>query len=264
MSASNTRTATSGSTHAVTHAARHRALGSESRQALLGVLERASHPLDATEAGRAVGLHRNTARTHLATLIKTGLVREVLERRTTPGRPRVLYELVPSRTELSLSRASDVSYRELARALANQLATEDQAQEKARAIGRRWASAIASAGETRRHLSAREAIDAVTHVLDEQGFEPKALHGSTPSILLERCPLADVADEARSVICSVHLGMLSATFEDLDSPLVVAGLDPFVSSDPPHCLLRLKKRPVRSRPDDSSTQSHDPRMRKRP
>ena len=71
--------------------ATHKALAADSRLALLDVLEHAEGPLDAVEAGRRVGLHRNTARVHLDQLAEVGLVERQAEHRSTPGRPRVLY-----------------------------------------------------------------------------------------------------------------------------------------------------------------------------
>lgn len=226
----------------------HRALASESRQALLKALARRRGPLDATEAGRAVQLHRNTARVHLRKLASAGMVRAVVERRTTPGRPRVLYQLVSPAAENHLEPSRNVNYRELARVLADQLATDVRAHEKAKAAGRSWAAAMAVEGMPRRRLSSNEAIEAISRVLNVQGFDPEPrTAGDEATIYLRRCPFADVAQELRSVICGVHLGMISAGFDELDSPVTVAGLDSFVSTDPLLCVVRLEDRPRRRR-----------------
>ncbi|MGA7835028.1 MAG: helix-turn-helix domain-containing protein [Acidimicrobiales bacterium] len=239
MSASNTRKPTAGRAHV----AAHRALASESRQALLHALAQSKRPLDASEAGRAVHLHRNTARVHLRKLASVGLVRAVFEYRTTPGRPRVLYQLVPSNDDRDIELSRDVNYRELARVLADQLATDAQAQQKAEAAGRSWAAAMAADEMPHRRLSSREAIDTIAKVLHAQGFDPEPrAEGDASGIYLRRCPFADVAQELRSVICAVHLGMISAAFDELDSPVSVAGLDSFVSTDPLLCVVHLEDR----------------------
>ena len=93
----------------------HRALASESRQALLAVLRRNKTPLDAAEAAEAVGLQRSTARVHLDVLISAGLVTRRLEQRTTPGRPRVLYEAGRLPASSSDPRPADAGYQDLAR-----------------------------------------------------------------------------------------------------------------------------------------------------
>ena len=87
-------------------------------------------------------------------------------------------------------------------------------------------------------LSAAEAAAQVTAVLSHLGFGPEQDLGND-RILLHRCPFADIARESRAVVCGIHLGMLTATAERLNSPLRIAGLDPFVSDDPPICVVRL-------------------------
>jgi predicted ArsR family transcriptional regulator len=226
--------------------ATHRALASESRQALLGVLRRRQRPIDATEAGEAVDLHRNTARVHLRQLESNGLVKRVLEHRTTPGRPRVLYQIVPSSSPDDHRESGNAEYRDLARLLADQLAEDTAVRYKALRAGRRWATALEVEPLPRRVLSRREAIEIAAHLLDGLGFDPEPSPASDPDcIRLHRCPFADVARENRSVVCAVHLGMLKATFERLDTSVSVAGLDPFVADDPLLCVVRLAKKPAK-------------------
>ena len=220
--------------------ATHRALGSHSRQALLAVLRRARRPLDAAEAGKAVNLHRNTARTHLHQLESNGLVSRSFEQRATPGRPRVLFQIVPASTRAESSPSADVEYRDLARLLAGELAEDSRARDKSLQAGRRWASALESVPTPRRALSAHATIEAAARILNDLGFEPEPSSLSGPDcIRLRRCPFAEVARENRSVICAVHLGMLEATFERLSPSVSVAGLDPFVTDDPLLCIVRL-------------------------
>jgi predicted ArsR family transcriptional regulator len=229
-----------------TKVATHRALASESRQALLAALRRRKGPIDATEAGDAVGLHRNTARTHLRQLESNGLVKRVTEHRTIQGRPRVLYQIAPS-SSTDVHRESDnAEYRDLARLLADQLAEDTGATDKALRAGRRWAAALEVELLPQRALSRREAIERAAHLLDGLGFDPEPSPASDPDcIRLHRCPFADVARENRSVVCAVHLGMLKATFDRLDSSVSVAGLDPFVADDPLLCVVRLEKTPAK-------------------
>lgn len=225
--------------------ATHRALASESRQALLGVLRRRQTPIDATEAGEAVDLHRNTARAHLRQLESSGLVTRVLEHRTTPGRPRVLYQIVPSSSPDGRA-SSGAAYRDLAGLLANELAEGTGVRERALRAGRRWADALDAEPLPTRALSRREAIDAAAHLLEGLGFDPEPTPVSDPDcIWLHRCPFADVARENRSVVCAVHLGMLTSTFDRLGTSVSVAGLDSFVVEDPLLCVVRLAKRPAR-------------------
>lgn len=219
----------------------HRALASESRQALLAVLRRNKRPLDAAEAAEAVGLQRSTARVHLDVLISAGLVTRHLEERTTPGRPRVLYEATRPPAGGSVPRAADAGYRDLARVLADQLAGIDDARSEAVRAGRRWAADLDTRPLPPGALSPAEAVRIATEILASLGFEPEPVPTAEPDrILLHRCPFAEVARKNRSVVCGIHLGMLKATFERLDTSLVVEGLDSFVTDDPLLCVVRLR------------------------
>jgi predicted ArsR family transcriptional regulator len=220
------------------------ALAAPSRRALLTAVVRARRPVDAAEAADAVGLHRNTARVQLEMLVSAGLLRRRAEKRGARGRPRVLYEPTKSGSEhvpAERPPATSATYRELARMLALQLAELPDIREAAIRTGRRWASAIDARPMPVASLSAGEAMDVITEMLDQLGFDPEA-DGAGQRIVLHHCPFADVARENRAVICGIHLGMLTGTAERLDAPLAVASLDPFAADDPPMCIVRLASR----------------------
>jgi len=220
-------------------AAAYRALAGRSRRALLAALRQAGRPLDASEAAAAVGLHRNTARVHLDLLWKAGLVRRQPEDRSSKGRPRMLYEpAAPPASMAAADGAKEPGYRELAGLLAQQLAQVADLPGEAILAGRRWAAALDERPLPAGPLSAAEAAAEVTAVLSRLGFGPEQDLGHG-RILLHRCPFADVARESRAVVCGIHLGLLTATAERLNSPLRIAGLDPFVTDNPPVCVVRL-------------------------
>jgi predicted ArsR family transcriptional regulator len=243
---------TSSAASPVRDAEAYRALAGRSRQALLAALRRAGRPLDASEAAAAVGLHRNTARVHLDLLWKAGLVRRRPEDRSIQGRPRMLYESTAPPADLveaAGTAANEPGYRELAGLLAQQLTQVADLPGEAILAGRRWAAALDERPLPAGPLSAAAAAAEVTGVLSRLGFDPEQ-DLSSGQILLHRCPFADVARENRAVVCGIHLGMLTATAERLNSPLRIAGLDPFVTDDPPMCVVRLAtSRSRRRRPD---------------
>jgi len=238
----------------------HRALASESRQALRAGRRRNKTPLDAAEAAEAVGLQRSTARVHLDVLISAGLVTRRLEQRTTPGRPRVLYEAGRLPASSSDPRPADAGYQDLARVLADQLAGVDDARNEAIRAGRRWAADLDAKPLPQRSLSPAEAVRVATEILANLGFEPEPVPTAEPDrILLHRCPFAEVARKNRSVVCGIHLGMLKATFERLDTSLVVEGLDSFVTDDPLLCVVRLRdKGAVAGKPRRGRRRSEQP------
>jgi predicted ArsR family transcriptional regulator len=219
--------------------ATHKALAADSRLALLDALEQAGGPLDAVEAGRRVGLHRNTARVHLDQLVAVGLVDKQDERRSLPGRPRVLYSRATGASQGAQpdERSDEIDYRELARVLAAQLANSADAGRQAELAGRRWARAVVKADlPSSSPVTSEVAIEAVTETMDDLGFRPVA---DECRILLRRCPFGDLAKEQRQVICGVHLGILKQTFESLDAPVTVDRLDPLVQEDPLLCVVHI-------------------------
>jgi predicted ArsR family transcriptional regulator len=223
-----------------TEASTHQALAGESRQALLVALRDQGRALDAGEAGQAVGLHKNTARVHLDMLAKAGLVSRRMEQRTLPGRPRVLYEVAPESSARRNRSPAGNDYRGLARVLAEQLAEMPDTKNEAIRAGRRWAASLDGRSIPDHPLAPSEAVQVATGILDDLGFEPEvATNEATDRILLHWCPFAEVARENRSIVCGIHLGMLRATFESLDTTLEVAGLDSFVTDDPMLCVVRL-------------------------
>lgn len=225
-------------------AATRKALAADSRVALLEALAVAGRPLDAAEAGGLVGLHRNTARVHLEQLADAGLVERRGEDRGRPGRPKVLY----TATAEAAGDPAAGGYRELARALAAQLAATPDAESQAVRAGRRWGAALARDAPHAPALDAGAAIDLVTGAMDRLGFRPVA---DERRILLRHCPFADLARAERTVVCNVHLGMLDAAFGDLAAPVAVERLDPLVQSDPLLCVAHLRTR-------ERNTDDHHP------
>lgn len=228
----------------------HRALGSERRQDLLRALRASRRPIDADEAGRALGVHRNSARHHLEVLESSGLVRRVIEDRRHRGRPRVLYTLSADGRRRAGALGQGSGYLELARILAAGLGEGELATVIATRAGERWAELVAP---RRRRGSRARGVETLTEVLADLGFEPSADPAEGPDCLrLHACPFADVAREHRSVACGVHLGLIQATLARLAPETTVASLEPFATEEPMTCLVRLEpRRPVRRRPREA-------------
>ena len=221
--------------------ATYRALAVPSRQALLAALQGADGPIDALTAGAAVGLHPNTARTHLDLLCSAGLARRRTEDRSRRGRPRVLYELASTAGELladQKAREAAGAYRELARLLAQQLTELPDVSREALRAGRRWAAVLDRISFPMSKLSGAEAVEVISDLLERLGFHPVA-DPDAAQIRLGHCPFLDVARDNRVVVCGVHFGLLKATLERLDTAVDVVGLEPLVTSRPIMCLVSL-------------------------
>lgn len=213
-------------------------LASPRRVELLELLRRVQAPMTVREAADALALHPNTARLHLDQLVEVGLVEQVSDRRGAPGRPRALYTAT-RRAPLDVERAgSEGDYRALATVLARGLAATQDPAGAALAAGEGWVEAMADHDWPARPATSEVAAAELTSILDRLGFEPET-DLAAGTVLLRRCPFADVARANPSVVCGVHLGMVRRTLERLDSPLHATRLEPFVSDDPLTCRLSL-------------------------
>ncbi|MDR0359202.1 MAG: transcriptional regulator, partial [bacterium] len=61
------------------------------------------------------------------------------------------------------------------------------------------------------------------------GFQPELVEEAEQSrMLLHRCPFLDLAKTHPEVTCSVHLGLIRGALAEVDTPLEVTDLEPFV------------------------------------
>ena len=206
----------------------HRALADPRRAEIASALREAVDALDASDLAERVGLHANTVRWHLGVLEEAGLVRSRTEHRTTPGRPRRVWEPVPS----ALRDEAD-EHRALAQALVSLVGAGPGAAADAEAAGRAWGRRLGREAAA----PSGEAIDAVVGVLRERGFEPSA-HGT--EVTMRRCPFAELARESPEVVCAVHRGLVDGVLSEVGPELAVAGLDVFPRPDV--CVLRIAPR----------------------
>jgi predicted ArsR family transcriptional regulator len=216
----------------------HRALGDPSRVRILEELRASAEARDAHELADRIGLHPNTIRAHLRVLAEAGLVTASAERRTGPGRPRLVFRAAADGDP----GASDAGgYRLLAEILASRLAASgDESSEQAEEAGRAWGRYLVDRRPPYASGADEEDVDAVLRLLDEVGFEPRlepADHGHT--VLMQHCPFGEVGDAYRRIVCSVHLGLLQGALEGLGGELEADGLTPFVK--PGICAAHLER-----------------------
>lgn len=208
---------------------RYRALADPKRRHLLRVLDDAGRAMDAGELSRAIGLHENTVRDHLAILVDANLVVRRSERRSTPGRPRILFSPVSHATR---SPGSD-SYRFLADVLANSLqAVGGDATSVAEEAGRAWGRTLVD-GYGSGGADPVVARDAVVDVLDDLGFAPDP---AEDRINLHDCAFRELVSTQADIVCSVHLGLIRGMAEELGGGLTIEGLEPLAA--PSLCIAR--------------------------
>ena len=206
----------------------------ESRGHVLDILRSAAGSVGVREIAEETGLHSNTVRFHLDTLVGEGLAERSNEALGRPGRPRAMYNAAAPRTT-----ADRRSYQLLAHMLTG-LATEtlEHPAQAAAATGEAWGRYLADTPSPAQHLTAEESISRLSRVLEDAGFDPGPVESdSAPVIPLRHCPFLELAEEHRDIVCSLHLGLMRGALQEVRAPLRVDRLEPFVA--PSLCTAHL-------------------------
>jgi predicted ArsR family transcriptional regulator len=213
----------------------------ESRAQVLDVLRGAADEgAGVREVAERTGLHSNTARFHLDSLVKEGLAERGTEGGGRPGRPRTVYRAAASPRVPADSR----SYQLLARMLTGLVAEALPHPASAAVLaGEEWGRYLADTPSPGRRIDAAEAVRRLTRVLADVGFAPGppagegASGGAAGVVPLRHCPFREVAEEHREVVCSLHLGLMRGALKEVRAPVAVDRLQPFV--EPSLCLAHL-------------------------
>lgn len=197
------------------------------RDEILQTLRASPEPLTIAQVAQQTGVHANTVRFHLDSLLESGQIQQVT---TTPsGRGRPATKL---RAVATMDRAGARGYESLADALLLDISTRRNPGEHARRAGRAWGSRLAEHREYAEDASpAGELIDA----LDDLDFAPEQT--SPTEITLRHCPFLELTTPDGGLVCAIHLGLMQGVLEG--SGIEVERLDPFVQPD--RCVARLSE-----------------------
>jgi predicted ArsR family transcriptional regulator len=185
-----------------------------------------------------LGVHPNTVRFHLDTLVGDGQVEHVELDRKGPGRPPLMFQAVRQ-----MDRGGTRHYRLLAEVLATAFANEPDAGAKALAAGRAWGRKLDSGIEAppADATSADDAINHLVDVLDDLGFAPERQEvDGQQRVGLRHCPFLELAENRTSVVCPVHFGLMQGAMETWKAPVSVDRLEAFV--EPDLCVAHLVRR----------------------
>lgn len=208
---------------------------SEQRAAVLERLQDRHQPATIAALADELGLHPNTVREHLDSLVDRGLAVRGRASSTGRGRPAWTYSAAPGRPEPD-PRVRE--YAGLAGALAAHIArTSADPVGDAREAGRAWGREMAAGAD--REATATAARRRVVSLLDGLGFAPDADTRAT-SVALRRCPLLDAAVRHPDVVCQVHLGIVRGAMDVYGGDPGRTELVPF--AEPGACRLRLLTR----------------------
>ena len=209
----------------------------ETRSSVLEVLQNTGAQLGVNDVAARLSLHPNTVRIHLDALMASGLVEAEPEERALPGRPRTLYSANPNSAS-----AGRRNYRLLAEILASSMAAQtSHPREVAINAGQEWGRYLGEGPPPFTRVDATEATRRLVSAMEDIGFAPEAVtKGRRHQVLLHRCPFREVAQEHPEVVCSIHLGLMNGLLTELDAPVEVDRLDPFV--EPAQCVASLSRR----------------------
>jgi predicted ArsR family transcriptional regulator len=208
------------------------------RAEVLRALRSADGPLSVTDVAARLGVHPNTARSHLDALVEEGAVERTVEQPAGPGRPRTVHRPRPG-----MDRTGPRGYRLLARMLLSRLAAAGpDGVEEAVQAGREWGGHLVEPPAPARTLRHDEALSRLVGLLDELGFAPEAdpaPPAGAEEIRLRHCPFLELAEEYGPLVCQVHLGLMQGALTRLGSRARAERLEPF--AEPDACLARLRK-----------------------
>lgn len=204
------------------------------RELIAAMLRASATPMSIANIADELGVHPNTVRFHLDTLISANRVERLPGGISGPGRPPIVY-----RARRAMNRDGPSNYRLLATMLTSHLAASARnAAETATELGRTWGPSLIDFPRPRRRSTKTQALTRVVDVLADLGFEPEPHRGAhATQIRLRHCPFLDLVDKHADVICSLHLGLMQGALAVLDGPVTVDRLDPFV--EPDLCVAHL-------------------------
>ncbi|MGV0742292.1 helix-turn-helix transcriptional regulator [Mycolicibacterium sp. XJ870] len=190
---------------------------------VLTALKASRTPLSIAQIAAQLGVHANTVRFHLDTLLDNRQVERVQPHHRGPGRPPQLYRAIRRMDPHGPTR-----YRMLAEILIQGLAADENPAAKALEIGRTW-------GRTVERPATDSPLDAMVGLLEEFGFAPEPPVAG--ELRLRHCPFLELATTPAAVVCSIHLGLMQGALESWQAPLTVDRLEAFV--EPDMCLAHL-------------------------
>lgn len=215
------------------------------RTHVIQLLRDSKAPVSVQDIADEVGIHQNTARFHLESLVDAGLAERTQQTRTTPGRPKVLYRgTLPNQTH---ERAQ--AYRLLAEALTTAVAANvPEAATLTYTVGRTWGQKLADCPAPGEVLTEDEVSTLLVSKLDALWFAPTprgepSAHVSAPgkgmdALVLNNCPFVATARSTPQVVCSLHAGFINGTLAELGSDLRATALVPNFGQH--HCVARLE------------------------
>ncbi len=241
------------------------AIATKARGRLRELLRESASGSDVYDLAGATGLHITTVRFHLGVLLRAGVITARTLTRSTPGRPRSVYELRPEKPSFE-------PYEPLVALLAANLgSTTDTRRRRAEKAGRDWAADLVPVAESSAldgcavessavdgcavessavtssvdkssdSESSIRATEGIVSLFAQMRFDPELMdlvpETGQQDIWLRGCPFRAAALVHPEVICAIHLGLLQGAMTRLGGQSRTASLLPLV--EPALCVVRF-------------------------
>ncbi|MCL2465686.1 MAG: helix-turn-helix domain-containing protein [Micrococcales bacterium] len=210
------------------------------RTHIIQILRDSREPLSVAEVAERVGIHVNTARFHLESLVYSGMATRETESRSGPGRPRVVYTgTLPNQTH---ERAQ--GFRLLAEMLTAAVAESDpHAGPWLYRVGQEWGRYLTTKVPPYVTIDESEITNRLVDKLDALWFAPELerTDDGQPHLVLHNCPFAQTANQYPHVVCQLHAGMINGSLEEMRSTCRLTELEPQVT--PHRCVGYLSDIP---------------------
>ncbi len=205
----------------------------DGRARVLRALRDGGKPLGVREVAALLEVHPNTARGYLVGLVDEGLAAPEHEKLDAPGRPRTVYAATAEGAHVGRRNFSMLSTI-LTSLVARSVPDAEDASLKA---GRAWGRYLSERPVPYQRVDAEQTRNRLQDMLEEVGFDPERDVGAPRVLRLRNCPFREVATTHPQIACTIHLGLMQGALEEMDSPLTVDRLEPFVQ--PTLCLAHL-------------------------
>ena len=203
------------------------------RTHIIQLLRDSREPLSVAEVAEQVGIHVNTARFHLESLVYSGMATRETETRSVPGRPRVVYTgTLPNQTH---ERAQ--GFRLLSEMLTAAVAeVNPDAGPWLYGVGQEWGRYLTTKVPPYTTIDESEITKRLVDKLDALWFAPEVERGEDGELRLQlhNCPFAQTAHQYPQVVCQLHAGMINGSLEEMRSTCRLAELAPQV--EPHRCV----------------------------
>ncbi|MDR1711533.1 MAG: helix-turn-helix domain-containing protein [Propionibacteriaceae bacterium] len=184
------------------------------RTHIIQILRDTREPLTVDQIAERVGIHVNTARFHLESLVDAGLATREAQSRATPGRPKVGYlGTLPNQTH---ERAQ--GYRLLAEILTTAIAQSGaESGEWMYRVGAEWGRYLTTRLAPFEEIDESEIAGRLVDKLDALWFAPELQADDPTRLVLHNCPFMQAARRFPGIVCQLHAGMINGSLEEMRS-----------------------------------------------